>query len=249
MCGKQIDLGPYDIAFVSSNGDRIALIAMGNEGVLRLNPEGNWSRVPVGVDATPTPFRAQVPMDIVRLLWPEAGFLVGLGISVWIILNWLYWRPVLLELASIPAQEERPKWILKPLLRSVSIFLVVLMGSILLQMLTGVVLVVLFMTWPCAILVLLIPLVGHLQSWRRLRKAIMKPEVSGGALKIIMLGTTATIVLLLTPLILWTLGYIAQYEVALLMSAGLTIVSLAIAIRKVRSYTSTTVEGIHESGV
>jgi hypothetical protein len=57
-CGKTFEPSARDVVMLSEAGGPAALVAMGNEGLLRLTADGESSRHPIG-SAVPTPFQAE----------------------------------------------------------------------------------------------------------------------------------------------------------------------------------------------
>ena len=246
LCGKRIDLGPYDIEFIGDQENYRAVVAMGNEGVLLVDRDGEWSRVSVCGEATPTPFAAQDLGDLIALLLSETVFLIMIWFAVWILLNWLYWKPILRRLGELPTQDGGIKWILEPLRRSILVSLIVLIGIIMLEILSGIIFDLWFSVGRLSLLIAvpIIPLVGHIVSWGRLVSSVSNPKATSKGLKAIVLGTVSISVLGYAPLFLWAIGFIEKYEISLLVSVSLSIGALILAIVWVRSYASKTVEAM-----
>ena len=241
VCGKRIDLGPYDVELMGNREARVVVVAMGNEGVMVGDMDGGWTRQQVGF-ASPTPFAVENPFDVLWVLLEETAILLAGVVLGWVFLNWLYWKPVLRELDAILPRDRGGYWMLKPLRGSILLMLVLIIGSIILEKLTGLVAVILSTAWPLILVVFLIPIAGQIGSWRRLKASVPNPEEAGKALEAITLGTIAILAFGFAPFLLWSLGAIAHYSVALTLSIVLTLIVLVLAARQIGMRARTSIE-------
>jgi hypothetical protein len=241
LCGKRIDLGPYDVELLGNREDRVVVVAMGNEGVMVGDMDGGWKRQQVDF-ASPTPFAVEGPFDVLWVLLGETAILLAGVVLGWVFLNWLYWKPVMRELDVILPQDRGAKWMLKPLRVSILIMVVLIVGAIVLEKLTGLVVVILYSVWPLLLVVFLIPIAGQIGSWRRLKASVPNPEEAGKALEAITLGTIAILAFGFAPFLLWSLGAITHYSVALTLSIVLTLIVLVLAARQIRMRTMMSIE-------
>ena len=90
--------------------------------------------------------------------------------------------------------------------------------------------------------VFLIPIAGQIGSWRRLKASVPNPEEAGKALEAITLGTIAILAFGFAPFLLWSLGAIAHYSVALTLSIVLTLIVLVLAARQIGMRARTSIE-------
>lgn len=110
-CKTSIDLGPYDIALHEAEGQHSVVVALGNEGLLRRTPAGEWERLGLG-GANPTAYTALPTFTSYHFIAAELfGSLllawltfVGLSVLAWLSLlkrvspNLPFWPIVLVFL-------------------------------------------------------------------------------------------------------------------------------------------------------
>jgi hypothetical protein len=134
---KDIDLGPYDITLVGSGEDRVVIVAMGNEGVLIGDVDNDWRRQEVG-SASPTPFSADDPFDVIWVIPMETAFLPAGALLGWVVLNWLFLRPVLSKLDGSLPPARGLSWFYKPGKWLFGSFVFLLVGGNILQQAIGI---------------------------------------------------------------------------------------------------------------
>jgi hypothetical protein len=85
ICGGGLNMGPYDVVVLDGEGGHVVLVAMGGDGLLRRDEQGNWSRMGLG-EAQPTPYHG----TSLALVWGEI-FLLGVlallalgGFTLWV---------------------------------------------------------------------------------------------------------------------------------------------------------------------
>ncbi len=246
ICGKSVDLGPYDIEFVGESQDRKAVVAMGNEGILLLPDSGPPARISVNASTNPTPYlvkdiRAAVIMNIT-----ESSLLFFLGIVWWAVINMLYWKPVLAHLRSASPGEDRARWVIAPFRKSL-IFLsviVVLIGLITVfgfALYTDIEMVILLLLTAAA---LICHPVGLFLSWRRLSSVLSRPSQASTAVLSLIASGAGFLVGGFLPLYLWVMSVINHYLVAILASAFLLLVILGSSMYWIRSQVQSTIEYI-----
>lgn len=226
ICGKPIDLGPYDLAIVGGTHDFRVIAAMGNEGVIVRDAFGNWERRQVG-SARPTPFYAT---DIITLPWvlkSETVLLVELSALGWFLLNVLYWAPALRRVHQYLPVNRRSSWILAPLGISLggSLMAAAALGIAYARDLPVPVPAIL------AVLTLIIPLLGYIASANRLRASVGNPSGTEKALRAIVLGPFAMLVGGILPFGIWAFGVIPFYSMAATLSATLFVTAAALFAR------------------
>jgi hypothetical protein len=244
---KEIDLGPYDVVFAGSSDDRRAVIAMGNEGILLIDRKGGWSRVPAGADSNPTPFEVREADDIVQLLGWETFILLAIAVVGWVLLNRLYWQPVLDAMSAKPALRPTTNWVTKPLRIARLAALGLLVGIVIVALQTDMSFTGLFGGWPLAIAVLFalaVPFLGQLSSRRRLAQEVSNSSWPIQALWPVLLGIVGVLTLGYAPFVLWALGAIPWYWMAMVVSVSIVLAAAAWARRQIRYCAARTVETI-----
>ena len=88
-CGKDPNITPLDMAFVTRGESSTLVVAMGNEGVVIHQPSGGWQRATVSTSIYPTPIAARNLDEAFTDINEEAIFglvgagLIYLGLSIW----------------------------------------------------------------------------------------------------------------------------------------------------------------------
>lgn len=248
LCSKTIDLGPYDIAFVGEKEDRIAVVAMGNEGALRVNKDGPLPRVPVGKFSTPTPYLARSFRSSVDLLSTEMIVLFFAGFLWWMVLNWIYWEPVIKRLVSMPSPVKSTSWILKPVKETAKVFSAFFVVVIVLYLLGFTNYNRAVFSWlliRVAILVEIIVLgLGFLSAWWRLSSAVSHSPQVRKAFMSIVASSLAFLFLGFFPMYLWTINIIHHYDISILISLNLVVLGIILSIIWVRSNVRSTTDAI-----
>lgn len=245
MCGKDIDLGPYDIEGVGEGNDFRAVAAMGNEGILLLPYDGSPTRVSVG-GSSPTPYLTTDFSTAVMVNINESLILLLLGFGWWGVVHVLYWKPVLDELRSSFSEADKADWIIAPLRKSL-IFLFIILVLIGFLAVFGFVLytefeIILLLLLAAA--ALLLHPVGQFFTWRRLSRVLSHPpEARKSALSLVMSGAGFLVVGFL-PLYLWVMSVIKQYRSSILLSVILLVLIIISSVYWIRSRVHTTIENI-----
>ena len=210
-CGKTLDLRATDVAVLGSGASHIAIVALGNEGVLRGRYGlAEWERVSVGL-AEPTPENGGLaalfpPMIILG----ETGFALAAGAAAFVLLSVLSWSR--LETGVEAPQAEggsRSPWIIGAVLVSV---LVVLMSLADVEELIPSVLP------PLVGLSALI--VAMIVRWRRATRRAARPAEAHNALRVSGAAGVLTALGLWLPFALWVVGIIPWYSAALWLAVG-----------------------------
>jgi hypothetical protein len=236
LCGKRIDLGPYDIAVV---GPSTVVVAMGNEGILHLGEDGVWSRRGVG-SAIPTPLSVRTLFEIFRVLSAELGTLLFGAFLGWMVLNVLYGVFVIRRL-SPETPDQGPDWILAPLTIAMRNALLILVGVIALAWLAnafnalGTISLILLILIPVALLV------GYLHTWRRLKSAVPNAESTGKALPAFFILSLGGFGFGFAPFVLWSIDMIGHYQTAQQFSIALSLVAVIIAALVLRTLARKTI--------
>lgn len=243
--GIQIELGPYDVVFAGSPSDRRAVIAMGNQGILLINEEGEWSRVPTDGESYPTPFVARDVNEVLNVIGGETSFVFAIAMIAWILLNRLYWQPVLDAMGSQPSLHQFRKWVTKPLMIA-RLALLAWLASFVILFARG---FLIFQGWLPLVAVfvtLVAPFVGQFASRRRLAEVLANSLWPVKGLWPLVWGIVALIIFGLAPLVLWALGTIPWYGIALLVSVSLAVATSAWATRQIRYHAAMTIQTILE---
>jgi len=234
ICRKRIDLGPYDIALVGAPGERVVVVALGNEGVLRRSEDGNWSRHAVGY-SSPTPYTIDNSFSIPWLFFSEMAVLgIAAGIS-FVVLTWIYWAMVLESVKSHLPHDRSTSWILQPLRTSLRRFGVIFLVGLFLQLLLGIIFIVAEIPWR------IIVARGSIGSWRRLSGSVPYPKAAKKALAASILVSLVQPVLGFAPFVLWFEGTITHYQTALILAIAVVASLLALGVSKTRAYASSTI--------
>ncbi len=234
---KQIEMGPYDLTFVEQNEQSILVVAMGNEGILRHTSDGTWERAAV-LNAAPTPFATTNIFVALFQLQPEndvwllAGLLTLLSTCLWstrIIRERiektpharpaLWWTGFLLVMVIIGLSVGYLGWLGYGLGR-VSFFREALYFASLCRWLPAI---------PPLLVLLLV--IFRWQSVARLAPQPRHVWLVAGWNLLIALGVFP---LGWLPLLLWALGLIPFYFVALPLSLAITLGVLVGGLRKLR---------------
>ena len=246
MCGKDIDLGPYDIEGVGEGDEFQAVVAMGNEGILLLPYDGSPTRVSVDGSTNPTPYLTTDFRTAVMVNINESLILLLLGFGWWGMVHVVYWKPVLNELRSSFSEANKADWIIAPLRKSLILLFVTL---VLIGLLTvfGFALYtefeIIMLLLLTAVALILHP-VGQFFTWRRLSSVLSHPaEARKSALSLVMSGAGFLVVGFL-PLYLWVMSVIKQYRTAFLLSVFFLILITVGSVYWVRSRVHTTIENI-----
>ena len=226
---KPINLGPYDLALmepVGANSLSTLVVAMGNEGVLVRTPENEWTRYPV-FSATPTPFSIFESPDAFQVIFPELDFAVVAGLVAFLIATFKNARRIL-------ARSQYSTWrTLLPLalLIIATAIAVVLWHASGFGLLGSVLLLPLLLTsvlgWP----VLAIPIVLVLFIWSgafvwdRMSK-VASGQIASNARSLCIGLAIQIAVSAFAPFLLWALGVIPIYEIALLIATILPAILL-----------------------
>lgn len=223
-----LDLGPYDMSFVKNqNGSYSLIIAMGTEGVLMRTFEGRWEQRSVAY-IEPTPFAVSNPLEgLAFLIFWEGVLLVPIGIVLFFMLNLLGPRSILNNLGVESSGKDIKSWALRPML-----FPMILLGvlvSITLSIVFGFPVRISYQTELANIVNIFVQLelyilpflifvatpIGIFLSWRRVASLASDRRRVWECAGWTALASIAIFPVLLGSLILWTMGIIPWYELAL----------------------------------
>jgi hypothetical protein len=226
VCGKSIDLGPYDLAIIGTPNDYAVVAAMGNEGVVVRDSTGKWERHQVG-SAVPTPFHAQSLLTLPWVLLGETMTVVGLTAAAWLFLNFIYWVPVMRRIHIHLPPKRGVSWVLTPLAVSfaASVLATVAMAAVG-SLDIGLVL------WPVlALFIGFAAVLGYAASSRRLARCVSNPAETYQALRTVTLAPVAMIVAAILPLASWAFGIVPFYSAAVGISTVLFTAMAALCTR------------------
>lgn len=99
FAGKSIQMGPFELGFIP-DGSGALLVALGNEGILRKDPQGDWTRHPVG-SAQPTPYRTFNPGQWFSILLPDGLAALLVVVLGGLLLSPFGWFPLFLPSATV----------------------------------------------------------------------------------------------------------------------------------------------------
>jgi len=225
LCGKTIDLGPYDLTLLGQNGTHTLIVALGNEGVLVRTPDGDWQRYGV-LSAQPTPFAADTPGDALGILLLEAGiWLIG-GVLTLLGLSFRSWRVTLRGVQDTLRPDQSAAWATRPA-RLMVVFLiacVIVVAATLTPMGSGLSALVFRFLRPelIAWTVVIVPPLSLIMTWRRVARVSMRSGLVWKAAGRCVLAAVAVPFLGWMPLLLWVFGPIPVYEIALPLAVLLT---------------------------
>ncbi len=209
--GKDLDMTPCAMIVVGEGASHIALIALGNEGVLRGRVGGTWERIGVG-SSEPTPERATSLAE----LWFSPVIQTE---TLLLILCGVVGLPVLSGIAdsNLPRRSDafrkRYSWIWGI---AAGIFLVAVLVSLLEA---GLSILIAYVVVPVAIV--LAYLAWQTQQWAIAIRDGQNRRAALQALGLSLAGSWGSVVLAWSPLALWLLGVIPWYALALALSAAL----------------------------
>jgi len=246
VCPKTIDLGPYDAVFAGPPSGRVALIALGNEGILRITDQGPQPRVPVAGYATPTPYLAFTFQGAFNLILPELTILLIVSLIWWVIQNLIYWPPVLDQIQAASTSAEDRKWVLQPMLRFLRYFLVVFAVAGILAA-SGLVWTSPDPTLPyllafLALALIVLPIMGQLSSWARLASLSTPGRIIWRSLGALMTSQAAFLGLGALPFFFWAANVIHFHEIAVLWAVLLDLIVISTTIFWLRSRASVSQE-------
>jgi hypothetical protein len=223
-CGKELDLRPHEMIIVGEGADHVALIALGNEGVLRGRAGGSWERIGVGY-ARATPEQA-TSLDV---LWPptvvrtETYLLLLCGAIGFLLLSRIAW-------ANVPRLEGASGrgwgWIWGLVAG------VVILAGLLMIWKVGLSFLIPYVLAPIA--GLLIYLAGLTQRWAIVWRDSQDKGAAWRALGLSLVASWGSAALAWIPLGLWMLGVIPWYEPALALSVLLVTLPMIAAGRNLR---------------
>ncbi len=243
LLSKSIDIGPYDLIFtppVGPNRLSTVVFAMGNEGVLLRTSEGIWERIAI-LNARPTAFSAKDAFDALWIISVETdvvAFLVLLTIS------FLSYRAAstLKRLGSSPISVD---WAVQPLVLMDFLFVIgwglwalgglywtgaFTIGGLpfvwALSELSRPILIV-------PMVFIIVPYIGIIWAWKRIAKLPLKPDAAVGAFWRTVVIAVGLALGTFGPFVLWTVGVIPLYELAVALAIVLALVVFAIGIKSV----------------
>jgi hypothetical protein len=195
-----VDLASYDLEMQSlEDGGHRVVVAMGSEGVLMREPDGEWERRAV-LSAEPAPYAASTAPQIARVLNLEVILWVTATLLALCVLYVLAWR----DLGRLWA--------------------VALLAAVLLLASFMALQVLPFLGPPDAWLAFIgLATGGLLLAWAGKADQSERPEMARRAGCLWTL-TGLGVLLSSFPLVLWAVGVIAVYEVALVMAVALALV-------------------------
>jgi hypothetical protein len=215
-CGKELDFRAMDVVILGRGPDHLAVVALGNEGVLRGRLGGTWEREGVGL-AEATPEQG----DVQDLLSPSlileetlAALLAGAAaLLLFSVLAWRRYRP--LEAHGGARRSDMP-WKTGVV---VTLLIFILMFALNVEELI-----------PYA----LVPLIGIVawvvilwSGWLQTLRGTNESRRAWTALGLSVLGSGLVSLALWIPFALWVLGTISTYPAALLLAViaggGLTV--------------------------
>jgi len=208
-CGKDLDLRASDIVVLERGEDHIAVVALGNEGILRGRYGlAEWSRLGVGW-AEPSPENGEIddlfpPM----IIQGETIIAIVAGMAAFIFLSMVAWAR--LEPGGEQTSEERKgrsPWIVGTV---VDLCLLVLMALANLEELIR------FVAPPLFILTMVV--VSMVAGWSRAYRRASLASEARHSLWISSYGAILVGALAWIPFALWVLGTIPGYSAALLLA-------------------------------
>jgi hypothetical protein len=205
-CGKELDLRAADVAILGEGPSHVAILALGNEGVLRGRYDSaDWERIGVGL-AEPTPeYGVLTALFPPMIILGETGLALAGGAAAFILLSAISWAR--LETGPEAPPEEkggRSPWVVGGVIVFVLLVLMVLAGVE--ELIASVLPPLIGMT---AVIVAMVV------RWRRAARRALRPAEVGQALRISTgAGLLAALVLWL-PFALWVVGLIPWYSAAL----------------------------------
>jgi hypothetical protein len=225
-CSKFIDIGPYDMALVGSGASHELIVAMGTEGVLVKNRNGELLQQSV-VDAIPTPFTG-FDLSFIRL---ETSIAVILALITLSGLSTISWDRIQMRAGNKEPEDRgrrRDRSLLKSLLTLV--YLTAALASFLADVLIGI-------TFFIPIVIIPIGVIAIAQSWRRIASEVQEADLVKATATTAVLTSVGVFIGGLAPIALWTLGFPAFYWQAIGVSLLLAIVSLIWGVRRIKKHT------------
>jgi len=220
-CGKDLDLRANDLVVVGAGVDHTAIVALGNEGVLRGSYDSaEWTRVGVGW-AEPTPSSGELddlfpPM----IIQGETLLALGAAVAAFCLLSIVAW--VRLDSGEEPSTEGR-KWRTPWAIGIVvDLCLLVLMALVNLEEL---------IIWVAPPLFILTMIVASMYAgWSKSLKRARRADEARRALRVssyaaVLIGALAWI-----PFGLWVLGTIPGYSAALILAIVGVVVTTSYAM-------------------
>jgi hypothetical protein len=220
-CGKTPNIIPLDMAFITQPAGSTLVIAMGNEGVVIHPSSGGWQRAAVGPFMVPTPITASNLDEAFNNIAMES--ILGLVGAVLIYLGLSLWAWIFATRHASPMANHRPAWVFRPARFAVAWILLVVALPVLIRLFRGPFTNAIEIFWLFALVtlpfgILLISLV----IWIRAGSLAARP----GRYRLygwVSLGTGLTIcAVFIGCLLLWALGVIALYEIALIIAAAVS---------------------------
>jgi hypothetical protein len=207
-CGKDLDLRATDVVVVGRGVDHLAIVALGNEGVLRGRLDADWSRHAVG-SATPTSERGGIAMVLSpSIIFEETAVAVLAAAAAMLALSYLAWRCYGSTDPNDPPRSDAP-WKTGVIL---TLLVLILMFALDVEALIpyAVVPLVGFMAWVVVLWT----------GWLRTFRADRDSKGTWTALVLCLLGSVLVGLALWIPFALWVLGTIPAYTVAVLLAVA-----------------------------
>jgi len=229
--GATIKMGPYDLAF-TPDGSGTLVVAMGTEGVLVRDPSGTWSRYTIGL-ARPAPYSTLAPGEALYTLeFPEGVALLSFVPWVSAVLSIVGWVPILRAVKRAQGAH-KAVWVVRPALVALIVFLLVMAGGYIFTRATvgratplRDLLTLFFIFLGPLLPVPLVPVL--LITWSRAISLASDRESAGRSRKGCIWTTLGLFLVALLAFLLWVVGVVPWYNVALVSAIilGLAVVGV-----------------------
>jgi len=234
--GATIKMGPYDLAF-TPDGSGTLVVAMGTEGVLVRDPSGTWSSYTIGL-ARPTPFSTLGPGEALYTLeFPEGVALLSFVPWISAVLSIVGWVPILRTVKRVQGRH-KAVWVVRPALVALIVFLLVMAGGYIFTRATVAratplrdLLTLFFIFLGPLLPVPLVPVL--LITWSRAISLASDRESAKHSRKGCMWTTLGLFPVALLPFVLWVVGIVPWYNVALVSAIALGLAVVGVGGTKV----------------
>ncbi|MBI5033144.1 MAG: hypothetical protein HZB51_21705 [Chloroflexi bacterium] len=239
-CYGEMNLGPFDMTLsepVGRNGLHTLIVALGTNGVLVRDPDGNWQMNRV-LEVKPFQFAAQNFGEAQSVLRTEMELWIILALIILISVSLLSIRMILPTNRGLGDDEGSWQWAIRPIIRLVCLVLIAFLAAYLGNgYLFGNFGISAYLStifeWfsPIGYSLVLILVIGVFLAWKRIVNK-SKAEVITRFAWFCFLISILVFVFGYGSLMLWAFGTIAEYQTALIISfiASMSVLALGVLL-------------------
>lgn len=223
FCPKSVDLGPYDMIVLGSGESHNLIIAMGNEGVLVRNSNGEILRQPVGA-SIPTPLNSFDPsiIETETLVAALFALITLLGMSNY------SWDRIPITGQSDETQNGLRSWVRSPMNKLIA---VAFLAAVLVYVFTT-------STFYIPAVVTPIAMIAFGLTWWRMAQVAQNSGITRDAAITTALTAIGVLIGGWGPFALWTVGVLPVHLMAIGVAVLLVLVILIYGARRIKKVTT-----------